>query len=93
MGSPRVAKSLLFRWRKEAGLSGKRGGVKKPCASFVPVALLAPLAVAETPGISSPRMADRGLIEIELAGGRMVRVTGQVEMEALKRVIAVLKGR
>ena len=88
-----VAKSLLFRWRKEAGLSGKRGGVKKPCASFVPVALLAPLAVAETPGISSPRMADRGLIEIELAGGRMVRVTGQVEMEALKRVIAVLKGR
>ena len=35
-----IAKSLLFRWRKEAGLSGKRGDVKKPSASFVPVALL-----------------------------------------------------
>lgn len=88
-----VAKSLLFRWRKDAGLSGKRGGVKKPCASFVPVALPAPLAVAETPGVSSPHMPDRGLIEIELAGGRMVRVSGVVETEALKRVIAVLEGR
>jgi transposase len=88
-----IAKSLLFRWRKEAGLSGKRGGAKKPSASFVPVALLAPLAVAETTASSSPRTADRGLIEIELAGGRMVRVTGAVETEALKRVIAVLEGR
>jgi transposase len=88
-----IAKSLLFRWRKEAGLCGKRSGVKKPSASFVPVALPAPSAVAETPGGSSPRMPDRGLIEIELAGGRMVRVSGAVESEALRRVIAVLEGR
>lgn len=57
-----IANSLLFRWRKEAGFSGKRGDVKERSASFVPVALLAPSAVAETPGGFSPRMPDRGLI-------------------------------
>jgi transposase len=88
-----IAKSLLFRWRKEAGLSGKRGGVKKSSASFVPIALPAPPAMAETMGSSLPRMPDRGLIEIELAGGRLVRLSGAVETEALKRVIAVLEGR
>lgn len=88
-----IAKSLLFRWRKEAGLSGKRGDVKKPSVSFVPVALPAPSAVAVTAGSSLPRMPDRGLIEIELAGGHRVRVSGAVESEALRRVIAVLEGR
>ena len=31
--------------------------------------------------------------EIELAGGRRLRVSGPVETEALRRVIAVLEGR
>jgi transposase len=88
-----IAKSLLFRWRKEAGLSGKRGDVKKPSASFVPVALPAPLAVAGISGGFSPRTPDRGLIEIELAGGRLVRVSETVDADVLKRVIAVLEGR
>jgi transposase len=88
-----IAKSLLFRWRKEAGLSGKRGDVKKPSASFVPVALPAPPAVAETARSCSSRALDHSLIEIELAGGHRVRVSGTVETEALRRVIAVLEGR
>ena len=56
-----IAKSLLFRWRKEAGLSGKRSDVKMPSASFVPVALPAPSAVVGTSGGSSPRMPDHSL--------------------------------
>ena len=88
-----IAKCLLFRWRKEAGLSNRRSGVKKSSVSFVPVALPAPSAVAETPGGSSPRMPDRGLIEIELAGGRIVRMSGAVETEALRRMNAILEGR
>ena len=88
-----IAKSLLFRWRKEAGLSGKRGGVKKLSTSFVPVSLAAPSAVAETTSGCEPRAPDHSLIEIELAGGRRIRVTGAVETEALRRVIAVLEGR
>jgi hypothetical protein len=33
------------------------------------------------------------MIEIELAGGRRIRVTGPVEANTLKQVIAVLEGR
>jgi len=87
-----IAKSLLFRWRKEAGVSGKRRGGKK-MASFVPVALPIPSsrpATSEAPSIHGPAC---GVIEIELAGGRRLRVSGPVDTEALQRVIAVLNGR
>lgn len=86
-----VAVSLVFRWRRQAGLPGKREGVKKADAVFVPVMLAAPPeAPLETPGVQAP---DGGLIEIELAGGRRVRLSGAVDVQALKRVIAVLEGR
>jgi transposase len=88
-----VAVSLVFRWRRQAGLPGKRAEVKKAGAEFVPVmlaALPAPVAPLETPRAQAP---DRGLIEIELAGGRRVRLSGPVDVQALKRVIAVLEGR
>jgi transposase len=81
-----VAASLVFRWRREAGIVGKKSP-RKPAPAFVPVALPAPAHAAPVAG------ADHGLIEIELAGGCRIRVTGQVEMEALRRVIAALNGR
>lgn len=84
-----VAASLVFRWRREAGIVGKKSP-RKPAAVFVPVALPAPLAAAT----SAPALGiDRGVIEIELGQGRRLRVSGPVEMEALRRVIAVLDGR
>ena len=81
-----VAASLVFRWRREAGIVGKKSP-RKLAPAFVPVALPAPAHAAPATG------ADHGLIEIELAGGCRIRVTGQVEMEALRRVIAALNGR
>jgi hypothetical protein len=42
---------------------------------------------------SSTRTQAHGLIEIELAGGRRIRVSETVDAAALKRVIAVLEGR
>ena len=81
-----VAASLVFRWRREAGIVGKQSP-RKPAPAFVPVALPAPAHAAPVAG------ADHGLIEIELAGGCRIRVIGQVEMEALRRVIAALNGR
>ena len=81
-----VATSLVFRWRREAGIAGKRNP-GKPAPAFVPVALPAPAHAVSVAG------ADCGLIEIELGQGRRVRVTGAVETEALRRVIAVLEGR
>jgi|SRR5580765_5273054 transposase len=89
-----VATSLVFRWRRQAGLSGKRSDAKKkPSASFVPVALSAPSVVMAMPASSSPRGQDHGMIEIELADGRRVRVSGTVDADTLKRVIGVLEGR
>ncbi len=88
-----VAVSLVFRWRRQAGLPGKRASVKKPGSVFVPVVLPAPAAVAQTPATASGQTEDRGVIEIELAGGRRVRLCGPVDAQALKRVIAVLDGR
>jgi transposase len=88
-----IAVSLVFRWRRQAGLPGKRAGVKKADAAFVPVMLTAPSvpeAPPQPPGVQAP---DGGLIEIELASGRRVRLSGPVDVQALKRVIAVLEGR
>jgi len=85
-----IARSLLFRWRKEAGLSGQRWREKKPAEAFVPVVLPA----AEKPLRGAPAQGpDGGLIEIVLAGGCRVRLSGGVDPEALKRVITVLEGR
>jgi len=85
-----IAKSLLFRWRKEAGLSGKRGGARKAASLFAPVALPAPPFLTAT---SELPVQGHGVIEIELSSGHKLRVSGRVEAETLKRVIAVLNGR
>ena len=79
-----AATSLVFRWRREAGLAGKKSPRKLAPVAFVPVALPALTHAAPVAG---------GMIEIELAGGRRLRVSGPVETEALRRVIAVLEGR
>ena len=82
-----MAKSLLFRWRKEAGLSAKR----KLIAPFVPVQIAAaPIAVMNVPASATPVAST---IEIELANGHKLRVSGTVEAQALRQVIAALDGR
>ena len=95
-----MAKSLLFRWRKEAGLTGKRRHV----AGFVPVQIatasreaLAPSALAvkfagnlSSPSTSAPVTPEAGSIEIELVGGIKLRVSGTVKPDALRQVVAAL---
>ena len=82
-----MAKSLLFRWRKEAGLTGKRGHV----AGFVPVQIAAaPTISLPPPSTSVPVAHEAGSIEIELVGGTKLRVSGTVRPEALRQVIAAL---
>jgi transposase len=82
-----VAKSLLFRWRKEAGLAGKR----RKAGVFIPVRLaLASVATPAGPGIAQAH-CDEGMIEIELSGGVKLRVSGSVKPEALRQVIAALR--
>jgi transposase len=95
-----IASSLLFRWRREFG------GVRRPARAkpeFVPVGLpalrapegpalpIASDAAGRAPGKAS--ITTGGLIEIELVGGRRLRIDGSVDAAALRRVIAVLEGR
>lgn len=76
-----IASSLLFRWRREFGAAGTGAEAK---AAFVPVALPVP--------VKAP-IGNGGLIEIELVGGRRLRVDGSVDAGALRRVIEALEGR
>jgi len=84
-----IAPNLLFRWRREFGL-GRQAVAAQP--AFVSVALAGPSAKASA--AAGPRLsAQSGLIEIELAGGRRLRVDASVDTAVLRRVIEVLEGR
>jgi transposase len=73
--------SLLFRWRRESAVA-----VPKPAthpssaAAFLPVTL-APVAASK---YSAP------VIEIDLVGGRKLRVAADIDVDHLKRIIAAL---
>jgi transposase len=96
-----MAKSLLFRWRKEAGLSRGRtdGSYKREkVEGFVPVQIAAAPAISLPHSslaalTSAPVTHEAGSIEIELVGGTRLRVSGTVKSEALRQVIAALEAR
>jgi transposase len=92
----------VYKWRRlaELGVIGVPGASELP--SFVAVEIaqaaaslpapteLKPIAAAET---ARRRRRKAGLIEIELAGGRRVRVDRDVDAAALERVLDVLARR
>ena len=82
-----IASSLMFRWRRELGL-GSETAKRKSGTAFVALALPAPVAVPV-----AAAMPGGGVIEIELVGGCRVRVDASADVNALKRVIAILDGR
>ena len=95
-----VSESLLFTWRRQARQGLLAQARDHPV--FVPVQTLAPTGTAlalpdERPGpVSPPASATRsagapGLIEIDLGGGRQVRVGRDVNLAALRRVLAALR--
>ncbi len=84
-----VAQSLLFYWRRLA-----RDGQLCPqdtAPSLIPVEVTTSVSVARAAtGSPAPR---RGLIEIDLGGGRCVRVDADFDSGALGRVLDVLERR
>jgi transposase len=92
-----ICESLLFTWRRQAR-TGMLRAVEAP--AFVPVQVFdAPLNVTGPPPCASGRTASStgspvqsGLIEIELGDGRRVRVGRDVNLAALRRVLAALRG-
>jgi transposase len=97
-----ISTGLLYTWRRQA--QGLRARSRSLVPGFMPVvvapavdAVTAPDAVSEVfaPVVVSGRsegadMSAGGVIEIELSGGRRLRVDRHVDAEALRRVLAVL---
>ena len=85
-----VAHSLLFTWRRQAR-QGRLGG--DAGAALVPVEITAgpiPVSTSESQPASSPaQRAKIGIIEIE--EGCRVRVDPDVDVEALQRVLELLR--
>ncbi|MGI4794631.1 MAG: IS66-like element accessory protein TnpA [Janthinobacterium lividum] len=92
-----VCESLVFTWRRQL----RDGVLVEPQApTFLPVRMLeAPsfasdlvaLAFKGSSAAPIPVRPQPGLIEIELGGGRQVRVGSDVNLAALRRVLAALK--
>ena len=94
-----IAQSLLYRWRQDAATAALASAAfAKSLPSFVPVVIDAvpaapppsrPARKRPEPAIVAPLAS---IIEIDLAGGRTVRATANVDLEALARIVAALEG-
>jgi len=81
-----IAPGLLYRWRRQLAKADQRSDPPSGPA-FIPVALPA----SATPPVGQERRA--GTIEIELVGGRRIRVDAAVDVGVLKQIVAALEGR
>jgi transposase len=82
--------SQLFRWRKELCRRGEANVT--PLVSVEVVPSLPPRAAAQAPLTTVPRKGN-GIIEIELGSGHRIRVDGDVDADALRRVVDALVRR
>ena len=88
-----VCESLVFTWRRQA----REGVLVAPeMPVFMPVTMFeTPLPATTTVRADAsppPARSVPGLIEIELGNGRQVRVGSDVNLTALRRVLAALRG-
>jgi transposase len=95
-----IAQSLLYRWRQDAASAAlATAATAKPQQSFVPVVIDAapaappPSRPVRTRPVSAGVVAPASIIEIDLAGGRTVRATSDVDAGALARIVAALEGK
>ena len=89
-----VCESLVFTWRRQV-----RDGVlvAPEMPAFMPVQMLetprpAMPMLSSPPRPAPPARPSSGLIEIELGNGQQVRVGNDVNLAALRRVLAALRG-
>jgi transposase len=95
-----ISSGLLYTWRRHL-LEGSLGTTARPVAKFARVDVMAIPAQSApvTPSLPQPAPAPNsmnhpdGMIEIALPCGISVRVDGQVDSSALRRVLAALVRR
>ena len=85
-----LTSSLLYTWRRQV-MSGELGAVPTPLPAFAQVAVAADVP-AEPPLPESLARAP-ARIEVALPCGTVLRLNEDVGAEALRRVLAALRGR
>ncbi|MFC0389634.1 IS66-like element accessory protein TnpA [Muricoccus vinaceus] len=86
-----LTSSLFYTWRRQV-MSGELGAVPMPLPAFAQVAMaedvpMPPLSAPEPPAQAPARM------EVVLPCGTVLRLDEDVGADALRRVLAVLRGR
>ena len=81
-----VAASLVFRWRRQWDMSG----MALPAPASAAASAFAPVRIA--PEATAGGLAGRGTIEIALASGARMRMTGVVDATTLAAAVAALAG-
>lgn len=84
-----IKPSLLFRWKKQFA-AGPVLDPRPAPTSFAPVITL-PSPVPKMAAWVQPVPQHQGLIEIEVSGGRKVRVGTDIDTGVLKRIVAALE--
>ena len=94
-----ISTGLLYTWRRQA--HGLRARSRSLVPGFMPMVIAPEVDAVEAPDeVFAPvvvpgrsegaDMSAGGVMEIELSGGRRLRVDRHVDAEALRRVLAVL---
>lgn len=98
-GKYSIAPNLLFAWRREASPRERQDAADVGSLVAVHVAAshhtseAASVVTAEPPHRARPTEKKAGMIEIELGGGKRVRVASDFDADALGRVLDVLERR
>jgi transposase len=83
--------NLLFRWRRQY-LKGRLGGPME-AAGLIPVKLIAPTPNPEPTKSDSCSDPITSSVELKLADGTQVRVSGALAREALREIISQVLSR
>lgn len=90
-----VNANLVFTWRRDPRFSGEPSS--EAPARFLPVEVIkavppkpCPSASPSTSAPSSPPSSGEGLIELDLASGHRLRISGSYDPDALARLIRAL---
>ena len=82
-----VNANLIFKWLRDARFAPAplAGGCSPEGVQFLPVEIVQDVRAA--PAVPDAPVAEVSRIEIELAGGHRMRITGRYDPEALARLI------
>lgn len=82
-----VNANLIFKWLRDARFAPMpvAGACSPEGVQFLPVEIVQDAGAA--PAVPAAPVGDGGWIEIELAGGQRMRITGRYDPEALARLI------